>query len=78
MSVSTFSRSPNAMANAPEFLLTETEAANRLGLKPGTLRTWRSTGKPGQPEFVRIGRAVRYRASDLDGFMSSLTSGVPR
>lgn len=54
-------------------LLTEKEAATLLGLAPNTLRTWRSTGREGQPPFVRIGRAVRYRTSDCAEFIAELT-----
>lgn len=57
-------------------LLTEAEAAALLNLQPGTLRYWRSTGRIGQPPFVRIGRQVRYRASDLAAYMDGLTAGA--
>ncbi|MEE1651831.1 helix-turn-helix domain-containing protein [Brachybacterium sp. J144] len=56
-------------------LLTEAETAELLGLEPGTLRSWRSSGKQGQPPFVRLGRQVRYRASDLAEYMAALTAG---
>ena len=47
-------------------LLATGEAAARLGLQPSTLEKWRSTG--GGPLFVKLGRAVRYRITDLDAF----------
>ena len=61
-------------------LVTEKEAAAMLGLQPSTLRRWRSTGQPGQPEFVKIaGRAIRYRLSDLSAYIGALpTSGGVR
>ena len=34
-----------------------------LGVAIATLRAWRRVGKP--PAFIRLGRAVRYRLSDL-------------
>lgn len=59
-----------------ERLLTEVEAAKMLGLQPATLRRWRSTGEPKQPDYVRIGRAVRYRASECHSWIGGLpTSG---
>jgi len=39
-------------------LLTTEEAAERLGLKPATVRFWRWTRKI---EGVKVGRAIRYR-----------------
>ena len=49
--------------------LTESEAAIRLGLKVATLRAWRHQGRG--PTFVRLGRAIRYLASDLDEFLAA-------
>jgi DNA-binding transcriptional regulator YiaG len=40
--------------------LTETQAAEHLGLSIATLRAWRHRAKG--PRFVRFGRAVRYCA----------------
>ena len=34
-----------------------------LGVAVATLQAWRRVGKP--PAFIRLGRAVRYRLSDL-------------
>ena len=53
--------------------LTETDAADRLGLKVATLRAWRHQGKG--PTFVRLGRAIRYLASDIDEFLSANRHG---
>jgi Helix-turn-helix domain len=44
--------------------LTESDAAIRLGLKVATLRAWRHQGRG--PAFVRLGRAIRYLAGDID------------
>jgi excisionase family DNA binding protein len=55
-----------ADANQP---LTETEAAARLGLKVATLRAWRHQGRG--PAYVRLGRAIRYLANDIDEFLHS-------
>lgn len=56
----------DAVGNQP---LTETEAAIRLGLKVATLRAWRHQGRG--PAYVRLGRAIRYLAIDVDKFLSS-------
>ncbi len=45
-------------------LLTTTEAARFLNVRPNTLAIWRSTGRYNLP-FVRVGRLVRYRLDDL-------------
>jgi predicted DNA-binding transcriptional regulator AlpA len=47
--------------------LTETQAAEHLGLSIATLRAWRHRGKG--PRFVRFGRAVRYLRVDLEAFI---------
>ena len=47
--------------------LTETEAAEHLGLSIATLRAWRHRSRG--PRFVRFGRAVRYLRADLDDFI---------
>jgi len=49
-------------------LLTEYEAAQILDLKPGTLQVWRSTKRYPLP-YVKLGRLIRYRRSDLDDFL---------
>ena len=49
--------------------LTEQETAARLGLKVATLRAWRHQKKG--PAFVRLGRAIRYLARDVDAFVQA-------
>lgn len=57
-----------AVAEAPIELLTETEAAQILRVKPKTLQAWRfdkeGRGRTG-PVYLKIGRLVKYRRSDL-------------
>ena len=48
-------------------LVTETEAAERLGLRVATLRRWRWAGQG--PAFRKIGAAVRYHPTDLDDYI---------
>jgi excisionase family DNA binding protein len=45
------------------------EAAALLGLQPTTLEAWRTRG--GGPSFLKLGKAVRYRTSDLEKFIES-------
>ena len=50
-------------------LLNTKEAAERLGLSPGTLEVWRCLGKG--PRYIKIGRRVGYDANDLDLYVES-------
>ena len=53
-------------------LLSETQAAEILGVATGTLQVWRST-KRYPLSYVKGGRLVRYKQSALDSFMQSRT-----
>jgi len=48
-------------------LLTPAEAAKVLRVSPATLPRWRWSGDG--PDFVRVGRAIRYRREDLDRYI---------
>ncbi len=50
-------------------LLTRKGAAQWLNVPPGTLEVWAHRG--GGPAYVKLGRAVRYRESDLIKFVES-------
>lgn len=52
-------------------LLTEAQAAQVLSLSIRTLQSWRGRGSG--PQFVRAGRAVRYRRSDIEEWVESNT-----
>ena len=52
-------------------LLTTAEAAAFLALKKNTLEIWRVQGSG--PAFIKLGGAVRYKASDLENFIASRT-----
>jgi excisionase family DNA binding protein len=58
---------------APRLLSTE-EAAEYLGVMRGTLEVWRCMRRYNLP-FLKIGRCVRYRRSDLDAFLESCVVG---
>lgn len=53
-------------------LLTPEQAANTLGVSPGTLQIWRTTGRYNLP-FVKVGGRVKYRAEDLQAFVERRT-----
>jgi hypothetical protein len=54
-----------------EPLLTDVEAADVMGITPGTLAVWRCNGDG--PEYVKLGRAVRYTRSAIRKFVSART-----
>lgn len=56
-------------------LLTRREAADFLGVRPQTLATWHVTGRYRLP-VVKVGRAARYRVSDLEAWLDSRTVGA--
>lgn len=51
-------------------LVDEKTAAEHLTISPGTLSVWRSTGRYNLP-FIKVGRAVRYRLSELDTWLAA-------
>jgi excisionase family DNA binding protein len=52
-------------------LFGEVPAADLLGMSYRTLQAWRAEGKG--PPFIRAGRAIRYRRSDLRAWMDKNT-----
>ena len=52
---------------------TETEVAELTGLKVKTLQRWRFLNRG--PRFVRLGRCVRYPASDLQRWIDAQAGG---
>jgi phosphohistidine swiveling domain-containing protein len=63
--------------NQNENLLTLRDAAQRLGMRPITLRKWDREGKL---KAVRIGarKDRRYRLDDIEGFLSSSNNAGPK
>ena len=53
-------------------LCDDKETADILGVSTGTLSVWRSTGRYRLP-FIKVGRKVRYRRSDLLAWLESRT-----
>jgi len=48
-------------------------AADALGVKATTLAVWRSTGRYNLP-YLKVGRLVKYRLSDLAEFLARRTA----
>jgi len=48
--------------------LTPNDVAEMLGVSVKTLASWRSTKRYPLP-FVRVGRCIRYRRTDLEEFL---------
>jgi excisionase family DNA binding protein len=53
-------------------LLTPAEVANILGVSVETLNVWRATKRYPLP-YVKSGRLVRYKLSDLEKFIDDRT-----
>lgn len=58
------------MTDTPE-LVDENEASVLLAVSVRSLQTWRVSG--GGPDYVKLGRAVRYRRSDLLAWIAANT-----
>lgn len=58
--------------NTPNHLLTRKEAAEFLGVTEHTLAVWASTKRYDLP-YIKVGRLVKYRYSDLLGFIDRNT-----
>jgi excisionase family DNA binding protein len=57
-------------ATEPSPLLSPAQAASYLSVEVATLAVWRCTGRYALP-YVKVGRLVRYRQSDLDDFLKA-------
>lgn len=57
-------------------LLTPSEVAEMLGVSVETLNVWRATRRYPLP-YVKAGRLVRYRPSDVQNFINSRLQGSP-
>lgn len=59
--------------NNPPVAIGDKQAAEVLEVKPTTLSVWRSTGRYNLP-FLKVGRLVKYRVSDLAEFLARRTA----
>jgi predicted DNA-binding transcriptional regulator AlpA len=57
------------MADNDQELLKTPEAARVLGKHPQELSDWRHQGRG--PAYVKMGRSVRYRRTDIAAFIAS-------
>ena len=51
----------------PDQLMTEKDVASLICITPRALQNWRLRG--GGPEYIKIGRSVRYQRSDVMQFI---------
>ena len=54
-------------------LIDEVALAVRLGVSRSTLQSWRYSGRG--PRYIKLGRLVRYRNADVDGYLKAQTRG---
>jgi excisionase family DNA binding protein len=59
---------------ADDELKTTDELAKKLKIKPKTLSEWLSAGKG--PPFIRLGKVIRYRESDIKAWLDSQSENV--
>jgi len=64
----------SSMKSVQDSLLTRPQAAELLGVKVQTLAAWAVDGRYGLP-FVKVGRSVRYRRSEIEAFIERRTVG---
>ena len=57
----------------PPVQVDDKSAAAALGVQANTLAVWRSSGRYGLP-FIKAGRSVKYRVSDLAEFLARRTA----
>ena len=54
-------------------LLSRRKAAQFLGIRESTLAVWHTTDRYPLP-VIKVGRLVRYRRDDLEGFLNARTT----
>jgi hypothetical protein len=59
-----------------DLLLNEKQTAELLGVAPGSLSVWRATKRYPALKYIKVGASVRYRLSDIEGFLRSRTVGA--
>ncbi|MDZ7655709.1 MAG: helix-turn-helix domain-containing protein [Sulfurimicrobium sp.] len=60
----------------PQSTLLDTEAAAEyIGVAPRSLEVWRCVKRHSIP-YIKVGRLVKYRQSDLDAWLESRTVGA--
>lgn len=54
-------------------LVDEASLAARLGISRSTLQSWRYSGRG--PRWIKLGRLIRYRVTDIDAYLDANTRG---
>ena len=57
---------------ASDRLVDTAGAAGMMKVQPQTLALWRCTGRYGLP-YVKVGRSIRYRVSDIEAWLRGRT-----
>lgn len=55
--------------------INDKHAAEVLGVKVSTLTNWRTTGRYNLP-YIKVGRLVRYRVTDLAAWIANRRQGA--
>lgn len=64
------------LAPSTDQLLTTKQVAFALNISPSTLEKARSTGLGNYPFFIRVGRNIRYRQSDISTWLDANREAV--
>jgi excisionase family DNA binding protein len=67
---------PSIIGTNVRELVSRQEAAKILSVQPQTLAKWASAQRYDLP-YIKVGKAVRYRRSDLQEFIDRNTVGNP-
>lgn len=59
------------MTDPNDYLLSERDVAAVLAVKPSAVESWRRKGTG--PEWIRVGRLVRYRRSAVERYLAENT-----
>lgn len=59
--------------NIPSQYLDEKQLCDELSISPITATKWRAKAKG--PPFIKVGRLVRYRRSDVEAWLRACTVG---
>ena len=62
------------MTAIDDIILSESEAARRLDVSVSGLRKWRR--ERSGPQFIRIGRLIRYSLSDMQAWLATRKEGA--
>ena len=55
--------------------MTPAQVAEMLGVQEQTLTAWRARGRYPGLRYVKVGRAVRYRRTDVEAWLDGRTYG---